>query len=278
MRFLSSLWNWAKTLVRKGWHAQGTQHALAFLRQQGMALLKWLKGGFLEPYPRDPTRRFSRLRAWGGDVWKRFERNDDYFRIRISAALMVLAALLALFHPGPVMGLICAGMGFSFLGDAMLMEYPPIRSLVRQYFLWGMGFFAVAQALYTRALWLLYARGSGNLQWPLWLMIALFVIAGLVFMAWIVLFRHRQPLVLRIGATIYSVLVATMAGSAVAVCIATVGRGWPLLIGGPLFMISDLLIALRDFSGADMERGDTWIWLTYVPAQLLLIVGSAALA
>jgi len=68
-----------------------------------------------------------------------------------------------------------------------------------------------------------------------------------------------------------------MAGGAAGVCLATAGRGWAVLAGGALFMASDLLIALGDLGGIYMERKDRWVWITYVPAQLLLITGAYTL-
>lgn len=221
---------------------------------------------------------WAKARAWLGDRAARYVRNERYVKIRTSAALVMLAGIMTAFHPRAPMALVCAGMGFAFFGDAMLMQYPPIRDKVRQYYLWGMACFAVTQTLYARAMWLLYTRASGNILWPIQLTVFLAIAGALVFMGRVALFSRKQPLILRIGATLYALLVAAMAGGAVAVCFAMAGRGWMLLTGGLLFFLSDSIIALNDFGGSSMDHKDAWIWFTYVAAQILLILGTASLS
>ena len=49
------------------------------------------------------------------------------------------------------------------------------------------------------------------------------------------------------------------------------GRFLPLAIGGALFLLSDLLIALRLFQNSQQPRLNDLIWLTYGPAQMLIV-------
>jgi hypothetical protein len=248
-----------------------------FLNHLGAMLSEPVLGYILDGYTLKSAPPFRRVRALLQNGFGRVLQGGQRARIFASASLVLLAAVMTAAHPRPPMALMCAGMGLSFLGDAMLMQYAPIRSMVRQYFLWGEGCFAAAQALYLTGLRQVYVRASDNTLWPIQLISALFVALAVGVMLRLVLFRRGQPLVLRVGATLYAVLVGAMAGSAVATCLATAGRGWPLLLGGPLFLISDLLVALNDFGGMHMDNKDVWVWVTYVPAQALLILGVAAL-
>ncbi len=266
---MAELWEKLKRAIKR---------AGKFLGDIGRLLTEPVLGGMLDELTLNDAKPFGRTRAWAKRLWRNAAENEQAVKIRISAILVLLASILTVIHPHRAMALVCAGVGFSFFGDAMIMRYPPIAKLVRQYFLWGMGCFAVAQILYQRAMLALYLGTGATAMWPLWIMVVAFGLLVLILLCAAVLFRPNQPLVLRAGALVYALLLAAMTGSTVAVCIATAGRGWPLMFGGLLFMISDLLIALTNLGGVHLEHREFWIWVTYVPAQLLLIFGTAALA
>ncbi len=261
------LWQrpWVQGIARR------TQRVVRFLTEPVL-------GGLMDRYTADDAPPFRRFRAWLGYRFGLLMRREQRTKITVSAALVLLAAVCGVCKSTTPMWLACAGMGFSFFGDAMLMQYPPIRNLVRQYFLWGMGCFAAAQICYLRALWMIYAQRSDGQLWPLALMIALYALFALLQLGRCILFREQQPALLRALATLYGLLVASMAGAAAAVCFATAGRAWLLLVGGLLFFISDLLIALTDFGGMKLPRKEAWIWGTYVPAQLCILLSTAVFA
>ena len=229
----------------------------------------------LPPELQDTRRRSVRLRA----AWRGFLARGGaaWIKIRVSALLVGLAALLLVRERSAAMAWMCAGMGFSWLGDAMLMQYPPIRRAVRQYFLWGMGFFALAQGMYLMGLWTAYWRVGSQVTWPVWLLCGVYCLVALGELCWMVLPNRGQPLALRLGALVYALLLSLMAGLAAAVCVATRGRAWALLLGGLSFFVSDMLIALTDYGSLRLKHRDFWIWATYAPAQLLLLLGMAAL-
>jgi hypothetical protein len=206
-------------------------------------------------------------------------RGPVWFKIRISTALLVAACLAMVFSPGGGVGTpsawVALGMGFSWVGDALLMRYPPARRAVRQYFLWSIAFFAAAQCCYIRMLYGLYAGAGDGTHWPMWLAVLIYAGTAMVAMCAFILPNEHQPLVLRLAAIPYALLVSWMAGSAVAVCVVTVGRGALLMAGGLLFYLSDALVTQARLGSVRLRYADFWIWVTYAPAQLFLILGAA---
>ena len=43
-------------------------------------------------------------------------------------------------------------------------------------------------------------------------------------------------------------------------------------VGGAVFMASDALIALGEFTGIDLPQQDFWVMLTYVAGQTLIVL------
>lgn len=199
-------------------------------------------------------------------------------KIVLSSLLLAFAGTACVFNPNAFTALGCAAMGFSWLGDALLMQYPPVARRLRQYFLWGMAAFFCAQACYTRLfLRLGEALGTQSLL-VVYGFIAVFVAAGVA--AWVrtMALNRAQMLVLRIGALLYAVIVSLMAASA---CALFVARPWPglmMLVGGLMFYVSDLLIALSNFGSLRLRHRDITIWALYAPAQALLLGGVWALS
>lgn len=260
-RPLARLWRWLKR----------TGNWLADLLTGQTGIAEGL-GGWLDRLTLNDDPVFLRQRRWLSAF---LERNgSQWFKIRLSALLLLSAGLVAVLHGGPASAWIAVGMGVSFIGDALLMEYRPISRLVRQFFLWGMIAFAAAQVCYIVALRPLYFQGGSYMMWPMYTMIGIYLVVSLLELLRTVLFNKRQPVLLRLCTLPYAALVSTMAGTAAGVCIATAGRGWALLLAGLLFYVSDMLVALTNFGSLKMRHRDFWVWLLYVPAQLLLILGT----
>lgn len=199
-------------------------------------------------------------------------------KITLSTLLWLLALLLKVLMGGRIASFMLLGMTLCWFGDALLMRYPPVSRWVRQYFLWGMSAFALAQIFYLSALWQLYFAAASQTHWVLFSALAATEGTALIILSRTVLPNRRQPLPLRLGALAYALLIGAMAGFSLAVCIATVGRGWAVMLGGLLFFTSDMLIALMDFGGLRTPYREVSIWSTYVPAQMCLIIGAALLA
>jgi hypothetical protein len=85
-------------------------------------------------------------------------------------------------------------------------------------------------------------------------------------------YRARQMDTLRWAALPYSLLLASTAGLASGLALASASL-LPVAFGAALFLVSDLLIAARLFRGLRRSWLDHLIWLTYGPAQMLIVYG-----
>ena len=207
-----------------------------------------------------------------------YQRHRMTIKIVISTCLLTLSMVLLLLFTHRTSALMCAGMGFSWLADAMLMQYPPVRRGVRQYFLWGMAGFACAMACYIGAFLGIYTHTQGVSGFVFYGAWAVFATAAVVIWLCSIATNGQQLLLLRLGTLGYALLVSAMAAAASAVTIATAGRVWWLIPGAICFFVSDMLIALFDFGSVRVKYPDGWIWLFYAPAQLLLLTGACAAA
>jgi len=46
--------------------------------------------------------------------------------------------------------------------------------------------------------------------------------------------------------------------------------------GATLFVVSDMILAAERFAGAQSHLIDDWVWLTYGPAQMLIVYSAWA--
>jgi uncharacterized membrane protein YhhN len=192
------------------------------------------------------------------------QRTATWLRLA-SSAVFVLAAwswyLVARATPGvAVFALLLAlGMTLGFLGDLLLADALPLK----QGFLAGMAAFAVGHIAYIAAILSVTPR----VQW---------VVAGgalLVGLAgwYLVAFRGgKVAAMLRWAALPYALLLSTTAGVAIGLAIQTPAF-LPLAIGAVLFLISDLLVAGEQFGSLRFPHIGDVIWLTYGPAQMLIV-------
>jgi hypothetical protein len=72
----------------------------------------------------------------------------------------------------------------------------------------------------------------------------------------------------------YALLLATTAGLATGLALAD-GRFLLLALGAALFLLSDLILAGEMFSGLTFPFIGDVIWLTYGPAQMLIVYTTA---
>jgi len=83
-------------------------------------------------------------------------------------------------------------------------------------------------------------------------------------------YRARQRSQLRWPALGYVLLLASTAGTATGLALQAPAFV-PLAAGGALFLASDLILAAGNFGGARVYLLDDWVWLTYGPAQMLIV-------
>jgi hypothetical protein len=125
-----------------------------------------------------------------------------------------------------------------------------------------MGAFALGHIAYIAAILSL----TPHMQWIIEGVALLVGLAGW----YLVVFRGTEATQLRWAALPYALLVATTAGVAVGLAIRT-PTFLPLAIGAALFLVSDLFVAGERFGGLRFPHIDDAVWLTYGPAQMLIV-------
>lgn len=166
---------------------------------------------------------------------------------------------------------IAVGMSFGLLGD-LFMAKLIIRS--DAHVLAGMGAFGVGHVAYIVG-FLRYVEtlpdgdNSRTLIWVAWMLVA---VALWYLTVWRTAPEKSAPTVVALP---YALLLASTAG--VAMGIATLSAGfWVVTLGAALFLASDLLLALQLFNGWHFRGIGDVVWLTYGPAQMLIVYGMVA--
>jgi uncharacterized membrane protein YhhN len=140
----------------------------------------------------------------------------------------------------------------------------------------GMASFGIGHIAYLGALFA-FARIAG---WPLptpwmpaWLV---WLLVGLACWYFIVL-RPNPDSDLALPALGYVLLLASTAGCASQLAVRS--RAFlPLALGAALFFVSDLMIALEKFAKTGFPGIGAAIWLTYGPAQMLIVYSTVLLS
>ncbi len=165
----------------------------------------------------------------------------------------------------PYACMIAFGMTFGFIGDLFMAGRLPYGDSVMN----GMTSFGVGHAAY---LWAMNFIGSlAGLRRPAVQAGACLVwwLVGLV--AWyLIVYPNAQPAALGWAALGYVILLATTAGLSSGLALRE-RAFWPLACGGALFFVSDLMIAAEKFGGYHYAFIAPAIWLTYGPAQMLIV-------
>ncbi len=86
-------------------------------------------------------------------------------------------------------------------------------------------------------------------------------------------FAKGKPEILHWFALIYAILLSSTAGAATGLALQSAAF-LPLAAGAALFLFSDLLIAARMFGKVHFTLIDDVVWLTYGPAQALIVYGA----
>ncbi|MBE2271484.1 MAG: lysoplasmalogenase [Anaerolinea sp.] len=201
-----------------------------------------------------------------GKLWAdRSRRMPVWTRMASSLTLVIAAWLFVLIDPAvhvytlPV----AVGMTFGFLGDLFMAKLIPFK----QYVIGGIGSFGIGHILYIVGfLATMNALGLPvvGAAWLVWLLIG---VVGWLVAVWIGAadrgLMHRLALP-------YALLLASTVGVATGWALGD-SRFIPLAVGAALFLLSDLILAARLFRGTTFYLIDDVVWLTYGPAQMLIV-------
>ena len=162
--------------------------------------------------------------------------------------------------------LLAIGMTFGFVGDISLAKVIISGKAAN---LGGIAAFAVGHIFYITAIWQLgdelgltavAPRVGALAAW--WLAAAL----GWYF----IVFRGSKATPLHWIVLPYALLLATTAGAAAGLALQEAAF-WPLAAGAALFLLSDTILAGNWFNQLDFPLIHDLIWLTYGPAQMLIV-------
>ena len=165
--------------------------------------------------------------------------------------------------------LIAIGMTLGLLGDLCMAHLVPLSQPV----LGGIAAFGLGHLAYIAAL-----LGAGTLtghiaagpRWGAW---GVWVLAGVV--AWyFVMWRGKPHTIVHRASLGYVVLLASTAGVATGLAVQAVAFA-PVALGAALFLLSDLILAAEQFNGVRFPLIGDLVWLTYGPAQALIVYGTA---
>jgi hypothetical protein len=165
----------------------------------------------------------------------------------------------------PVVLLTAIGMTLGCLGDLFMANLLPAPQPV----LGGIGAFGLGHVAYIAAILRLSdhiglnAAGPRRGGWAVWLLIGL---AGWYF----AVYRGQRPTMLHWAALPYALLLASTAGFTTGLAVQA-PTFVPLALGGALFLLSDLILAARLFNGVHFYLIGDVVWLTYGPAQALIV-------
>jgi YhhN family len=201
-------------------------------------------------------------------------RMPTWTRIASSFTLVVAAWLWYAFTRETSVGgyalLIALGMTLGFLGDLFLAPLLPVA----QPTLAGIAAFGLGHVAYLVALVGFANAHSLNAPGPRWAALAVWLLIGMV--GWyLVIFRGQKATVLHWAALPYALLLASLAGVATGLALQS-ALFLPLAVGAALFLLSDLILAGELFAGLSFPLIGDVIWLTYGPAQALIVYSTAS--
>jgi hypothetical protein len=165
---------------------------------------------------------------------------------------------------------IAVGMTAGFLGDLLLAELLPVSDPTPA----GMAAFGFGHLAYITGILFLWRRQDRSqpllLAWLVWMVIGL---GGW----YVMVYPSSQPATLRWEALGYVLLLASTAGFASGLALGDRSY-WPLALGAGLFLLSDLILATQLSRSLDLPFLGPAVWLTYGPAQMLIVYSSRQVA
>jgi hypothetical protein len=212
--------------------------------------------------------------ALGRTDARRIRRMPAWTRMASSLTLVLAAISGYAFSRGTSAAgfalLITAGMGLGLVGDLFMAGLLPARDRL----IGGLAAFGLGHIAYISAALLFADDGQTSARapwlgaWLAWLLVGL---AGW----YVAVYRKGRRNALCWAALVYALLLASTAGFATALALRQ-PRFAVMAVGAALFLLSDLILAARRFSGAHFYLIDDVVWLTYGPGQMLIVYSIGA--
>jgi hypothetical protein len=190
---------------------------------------------------------------------------------RLASSLVLVAAGWSWFalardqHTRLFRLLVAIGMTLGFVGDLFMAE---------SVMLGGIGAFGCGHLAYITAMVHFGNRNGLSAPGPRWGALAAWLLIGLL--GWLtIVFPSSQSTELRWAALVYTLLLSSTAGCATGLAI----QAPPfrlMALGTGLFLLSDMIIAAEQFGEVHRSWVGPAIWLTYGPAQMLIVYGGNA--
>ncbi len=163
------------------------------------------------------------------------------------------------------------GMTFGFVGDISLAKVIISGKAAN---LGGIAAFAVGHIFYITAIWRLGVQlGLTGTVPRVGALAAWWLVAALGW--YFIVFRGSKATPLHWIVLPYALLLATTAGAAAGLALQEAAF-WPLAAGAALFLLSDTILAGNWFNQLNFSMIHDLIWLTYGPAQMLIVYSAAA--
>ncbi len=160
---------------------------------------------------------------------------------------------------------IAVGMTLGFIGDLFLAQLIPLP----QSTFGGIAAFGLGHLAYITAMLQFGNQYGLDAPVPRWAALCLWLLIGLCGWYFIV-FRGNKPTTLHVAALAYTLLLSSTAGFATGLALqSTVFI--PMAIGAGLFLLSDLILAAQLFNDLQFPLIGDVVWLTYGPAQMLIV-------
>ena len=208
---------------------------------------------------------------------ERTRRMPRRTRMLSSVVLVVAAWSFLLFYSVSeyvsILLFVAVGMSLGLLGDLFMAKL-----ILRddRAVLGGIGSFGLGHIAYIAAFLTLGGQMGLDAPAPRWGALIAFWLVGLVCWYFVIYRPSNERGTLHLAALPYALLLSTTAGVTAGLALQD-GRLLPVAVGALLFLISDLILAARLFNQVYFRMIDDWVWLTYGPAQMLIVFGTGLL-
>jgi len=195
-------------------------------------------------------------------------------RLIASLSLVVLAIIISLWKQNTSNFLRLGAMGFSFIGDSILMNAwnIPKRLFKKGYFIVGGASFAIAQTIYAKSFWILVPEHSRDETfWVIYLAILVIITSVIIEMTLATILKCKRMYSFSALFSIYFIFLI-INGTCILLAMVTryveIYEGILLALAIISFILSDTIIKFEKTASLDSDRWKFIKWATYIAAQV----------